>query len=152
MKILAARAVILTAIIFQLSACGSSPVLPVLEGGHMQIDDNRNAEAKPALVELSRIDLVYELDPKNYGSCHPGVDADDAPPANPAKELTSAAKLKCALDGFYHYQYYLDLPDIQRQSLKVNNVAFAYIAKQADRLKELAQDFDQAKVKYRFQY
>lgn len=106
---------------------------PTLEGGQMYF---ASPEAPtPMLSEMSKIDLIYELDPKKYGSCHKES-------ASPPTPLTAAARLKCALDGFYSPVYFEELSPDQKLSLEVSNVAFAYAEKQSSRIAELAKVFD----------
>ena len=80
---------------------------PTLEGGQMYVvgtpkPDGTDGVA-PLLSELSKIDLVYELDPKKYGPCH-----GERPPSpvTATSLLSPAAKLRCALDGFYSPRYF----------------------------------------------
>jgi hypothetical protein len=150
---------------------------PTLEGGQMYVvsseepakpteleakDDGKAGSRKkkedaaaPLLSELSKIDLIYELDPKRYGSCHPRVRPELTSPVEdrdarmwmpetspydylPAEARTAAAKLRCALDGFYSSRYFGDLSAGQKEALEVSNVAFAYAEKQSARVTELA--------------
>lgn len=116
---------------------------PTLEGGQMYFASNGNPA--PMLSEMSKIDLIYELDPKKYGTCHqkPERTPDPlAPTASPPTEMTGAAKLKCALDGFYSPLYFEGLSKQQKDALEVSNVAFAYAEKQSGRIAELAKAFE----------
>lgn len=115
-----------------LSAC--APVLPVLEGG--QVTMVHGIEETPALEELSKIDLIYELDPGKHGFCHPMSREDEL-------SMTAPTRLKCALDGFYSHKYFEELDAQERSALEVSNVAFAYAEKQARRVRDLAKEFAQ---------
>lgn len=116
---------------------------PTLEGGQMYFASS--GDPAPMLSEMSKIDLIYELDPKKFGSCHVKQDEPlDPPPSAVALpvELTAAAKLRCALDGFYSPRYFEGLTQEQKAALEVSNVAFAYAEKQSGRIAELAKAFD----------
>jgi hypothetical protein len=115
---------------------------PTLEGGQMYVvgapkPDGSDGVA-PLLSELSKIDLIYELDPKKYGPCNGGK---DAPPVSTAPLMSPAAKLRCAMDGFYSPRYFDELTPEQQVPFEVSNVAFAYAEKQSARISELAKSY-----------
>lgn len=105
---------------------------PSLQGGDIYIQRGDNVEI--ALEELSKVDLIYELDPQRQGFCH-------FEPYQYAK-LNDVVKLRCALDGFNSYSYFSNLPEEQREKLRVNNVTVAYVEKQVDRLNKIAKHYN----------
>lgn len=118
-------------LIFSLSGCAK---LPVLEGGQLKV--LHGGEENDALDELSKVDLIYELDPMQFGACHE---------LDPEEPQTPIMKLKCAFDGFYSERYFDEVAfeGTRAKSLDVSHVAFAYAEKQLARIKELAKKFDE---------
>ena len=115
-----------------LIGCVSSPSL---QGGDIYFENSNSEEDSVALAQLSKVDLIYELDPKKKGFCHKGEHI---------KNINDTIRLRCALDGFNSYEYFDELPSDQKEKLKVNNVTVAYVEKQVDRLTKLAKQFDEA--------
>lgn len=114
------------------SGCSS---LPALEGGRISIVSG--GKATPAVEELAKIDLAYQLDPKKKGFCHrpPPPNASASAPANVT--IDSTTEIRCALDGFYSQEYFDELQSQERAALEVSNVTFAYAEKQASRIGDL---------------
>ena len=111
--------------------CSWSP--PSLEGARVELT---SGDAHEAYYGLYKLDLIYQLDPKNYGFCHQQR-------ANPSyEELDAPGKLRCALDGFYSYRYFRDIEEDQSASLSVSNIAFAFAERQAARIRKLAEEWE----------
>lgn len=116
-----------------ISGCAGMANLPSLQGGDVYFKKNQNENEEEALKELSKIDLIYELDPQKKGSCHSqgGIE-----------ELTVFARISCAIDGFNNFEYYDQLPSNRKESFKVNNVTVAYAQNQTNRLNKLAAQYN----------
>lgn len=128
--------IIFTSLLLVLSGCS---YLPVLEGGEVKAvhsDSTGKEVVESALIELSKIDLMYLLDPENKGKCNS---------LNSAVTLSRSALLKCAINGFYSFEYFSELSPKEISSLdvsKISDVAYEYTAKHAKRITKLAKDFD----------
>ena len=135
--------------------CGGCTTLPALEGGRVSLVSG--GTARPAVDELAKIDLAYQLDPKRYGHCHERTLAEplDAPVRTEAMAKTAAEKgpdptdeLRCALEGFYSPRYFDELTSEQKKALEVSNVTFAYAEKQANRIGDLSRRLDEVSSKF----
>ncbi len=138
--------------LLSLTGCMS---LPALEGGRVFVVSSPG-EAKPALDELAKIDIVYQLDPRKKGYCHSpeakknvyqplfGAAPSRSGPAGP----DHATEVRCALDGFYSSAYFDELSASDKKALEVSNVAFAYAEKQASRIGELSKKLDDVVAKF----
>ena len=78
--------------------------LPELEGGRVILMSS-SAEPRPAVDELAKIDIAYQLDPKKKGFCHRAVLKPDAPAATGApgaeptkKPMDPTTEIRCAMD------------------------------------------------------